>query len=242
MNKIWEERRQIKWEDTVMNSVLSLKALNLILVGSAINHAEHLGFGFSQLSKENISWVLFRLNIKIERLPVLNEKIKVITWPRDLSGISASRDFQILLEESDELLCSASSDWMIIDLKTRKPQKMDRFIGSEYLNPSKLALQDKVKKLNAKCDFKELHTVNTYYSDLDMNGHVIASKYFAWLEDAIYKVHGDKKLAFLQMNYYNECLINEEISVKFCPENDNKFMGLKLNNNKVAFTAGVEFK
>ena len=95
MEKIWKEKRKVHWEYTSPGGYLSLKALNLFLVRSAINHSEYLKFGYTNLIEENLSWVLFRLNIKIERLPVLNEEITVVTWPCDLSGISASREFQI---------------------------------------------------------------------------------------------------------------------------------------------------
>lgn len=242
MKKIWKEQRLVNWEDTAMNGRLSLKALNLFLVRSAINHAEHLGFGYTELIKENISWVLFRLNIKIERMPVLNEEIVVVTWPGKLFGISASREFQIFSKQSDELLCSATSDWLIIDLETRKPQRMDRFEGAEYLNTGKKALNQKPPKFNGRCEFEELFSVKTYYSDLDMNGHVIASKYFTWLEDAVFQMHGDKKIDFLQMSYFNECHLDEDISIRFCPEDKLSFMGHKLKSDKTAFTAVVSFQ
>ena len=241
MDKIWKEKIKVNWEETALNGRLSLNALNLFLVRSAVNHSEHLDFGYSTISKENISWVLFRMNIQINRLPLLNEEITIVTWPRSISGISASRDFEMTSDDTGETLCKASSDWLIIDLDSRKPQRMDRFTDKDYLHNNKKALSEKPPKTKNRCDFKELFTVKTHYSDLDMNGHVIAHKYFSWLQDAVYKQYGDKEPSFIQMNYFNECDMNEEISIKYCPEDKQSFMGLKLKNGKPAFTAAVVF-
>ncbi len=241
MKKIWKEKFKVNWEETTLNGNLSLSALNLFLIRAAARHSEHLNFGYSTLSKENISWVLYRLNIKINRLPLLNENISIITWPRSVSGISASRDFEMTSDDSQEILCKATSDWLLINLDSRKPQRMKKFTDSKYLNINKKAIDEIPVEINKKCDFKNLFSVKTRYSDLDMNGHVIAHKYFSWLQDAIYLLHGDKQPSFIQMNYFNECDINEEISIKYCPDNILNFMGLKLNNGKSAFTSIITF-
>ena len=235
------EVHAVAWDNISMNNHLYWADLNRMLQQAAVNHAEQLGFGFTDISKENISWVLFRMNIQINRLPLLNEEITIVTWPRSISGISASRDFEMTSDDTGETLCKASSDWLIIDLDSRKPQRMDRFTDKDYLHNNKKALSEKPPKTKNRCDFKELFTVKTHYSDLDMNGHVIAHKYFSWLQDAVYKQYGDKEPSFIQMNYFNECDMNEEISIKYCPEDKQSFMGLKLKNGKPAFTAAVVF-
>jgi len=242
MKKIWEEKHIVDWDQTTVNGQISLGALNLYLIGAAINHAEHLGFGYNTISKEGISWVLFRINIDIKRLPSKGEAVVVTTWPRSIRGISASRDFEMHLEESGELLCAVTSDWLIIDLKTRKPQRLDRFNSENCICPDKKAVSLKVPKVNFKSEFADLYKIKTYYSDIDMNGHVIAHKYFSWLEDAINKIHGEKELSFIQMNYFNECDKDEDIQIKYSKEDDTNIMGVKLNNDKPAFSAKVVFK
>ena len=241
MEKIWREDFVVSWDKTNVNGRLSFNAMSLFLVSTAINHAEHLDFGYSTISKENVSWVLFRLNIKINRLPLLNEKIYIKTWPGKITGITATREFEMYLEGTNEKLCMANSDWLIIDLDSRKPQRLDKYKDAEFLSLNKKALEEKPPKVNIKCNFEESFLVNTHYSDLDMNGHVIAHKYFSWLQDAVYQLHGDKEPSFIQMNYFNECNMNEEVSIKHCNDDKQSFMGLKQGNGKPAFTAAVVF-
>lgn len=242
MQGSWSEIRTVNWEETAKNGHLSFKALNLFLVNSAIKNAEQLGFGYSNLVKNNSSWVLYKLKIKIERLPILYENIKVVTWPRELAGISASREFQIFSVESNELIVSATSDWLIIDLTSRKPQRMSRFMNAEYLNPGKTVLNETFPVFNSKCQFEELFKIQTQYSDLDLNGHVIASKYFEWLENAVFQTYGEVEIDLLQMDYLHECHINEEVSIGICPDDKSSFVGIKTKNDKPAFRAFVKLK
>jgi acyl-ACP thioesterase len=242
MDNFWCEERIINWEETSLNGRLSLRSLSLILVNSAIKSAESLGFGFSRLILDNASWVLYKLNIKIERLPLHNEKIKVITWPRDFSAITASREFQIFSSVNDELLVSATSDWLIINLETRKPQRMSRFMTDEYLNPNSNVLDQNFPIFPSNDEFEEVFSQKAQYSDLDMNGHVIASKYFEWVDNAIYETHGEKELDFMQIHYLHECKLGENISIRVSKEDYLCFEGLKINTNKAAFRSVIKLK
>lgn len=241
MKRIWETKLQIAWDETSPTGKLSLTGLSLLLQRAAVEHAEHLGFGFSETSKDNVSWVLFRLNLEIKRLPKWQENVRVKTWPRAIEKISAFREF-VLLSESGELLCYATSEWMIIDLTTRRPQKMDRFETLKHLNTPTKALDIPLPKLKSKCEFKSLFKVTNRYSDLDMNGHTNARKYFDWLTDAIHELHPKKEIFFLQMNYFTECHAGEEIDIQYCVEDKTTFQGLKLANGKIAFIAQLVHK
>lgn len=241
MKKIWSKTQQISWDETSPNGKLSLTGLSLILQRAAVEHAEHLGFGFTETSKDNVSWVLFRLNLEIKRLPKWQENVKVQTWPRAIQKISAFREF-VLLSESGEVLCNATSEWMIIDLTTRRPLKMDRFESLKHLNTPTKAFDISIPKLKNKCAFESIFSVTNRYSDLDMNGHTNARKYFDWLTDAIHELHPEKEISFLQMNYFNECYAGEEIDIQYCVEDKATFQGLKLANGKIAFIAQLIHK
>jgi acyl-ACP thioesterase len=240
MQKIWNKQLQVSWDETGPDGKLSLTGLSLILQRAAVEHAEHLGFGYSEISKDNVSWVLFRLNIEIRRLPKWKENIRVTTWPKSISGLSAFREF-ILHSEDGEVLCTALSEWLVIDLTTRRPQRMERFNKPEYLSTEKTAFTYPLPKLNTKCGFIPLFNVTTRHSDIDLNGHTNARKYFDWLDDAVYQIHQEKELSFVQMNYFNECRLGEEIIIQQCPEDGKTFRGLKAENGKTAFIAQVDF-
>lgn len=241
MQRIWETKLQVAWDETSPTGKLSLTGLSLLLQRAAVEHAEHLGFGFTETSKDNVSWVLFHLNLEIKRLPNWQEHVKVQTWPRAIEKMSAFREF-VLLSESEEVLCNATSVWMIIDLTTRRPQKMDRFKSLEHLNTPTKAFDIPIPKLNSKCNFESIFKVTNRYSDLDMNGHTNARKYFDWLTDAIHETHPEKELKFIQINYFSECHAGDVIDLQYCKDDMRTFRGFKPANGKTAFIAQIKVK
>jgi len=232
----------ISWDDTSPAGTLNLTGLNIMLQRAAVEHAEQLGFGYQVMSKKNLSWVLVRMNIEILRLPNWREEVILTTWPRHLSTISAFRDYTLINKQSEELLCNASSEWLLIDLTTRRPQKMEEHRDLEVFVMEKNALSHKTPKIQRDLNYEDLFKIKSLYSSLDMNGHTNARKYIDWLDDAIYEVHGERKFSFLHMAYFHECKYNEEVIIQVGMRDNSVFQGLKSKNNQVAFRAKVEFK
>lgn len=231
----------INWDDTSPAGSLNLTGLNIMLQRAAVDHAEQLGFGYQVMSKMNLSWVLVRMNIEILRLPNWREEVLLSTWPSKLSTISAFRDYTLINGKTGETLCNASSEWLLIDLTTRRPQKIEEHRDLEVFVTKKNALAGAIPKIRRDHQYEDLFRVKPFYSSLDMNGHTNARKYVDWLDDAIYEVHGEKKLSFLHMAYYHECKYYEEVNIQVGKEDNTVFRGLKAKNKQVAFQAKVEF-
>jgi acyl-ACP thioesterase len=238
--KLWTEHHQISWDDTSPAGTLNLSGLNILLQRAAVEHAEHLGFGFQQTSKQNFSWVLIKLSIAINRLPKWREKIKLVTWPKLMEKLTATREFTVL-SEKNEVLCNASSEWLLIDLGTRRPQRMEKMseFGKYLSNES--ALSQPIRKINKEQDFRKIYSTTPGYSSLDMNGHTNARKYFEWLEDALYRVHGAQTLSQISMSYFHECKFGEKIDIEVGLEDNKTIRGWKPEQNQLAFVACVEF-
>ncbi len=239
--RLWQENNEVSWEDTTIDNHLSINALDRMLLQAAINHAEHLGFGFTDTSKENLSWVLFRMNLQINRLPSWKEKYSVITWPSRVEAITAFREFEVVGEQG-EMLCTATSEWSVINLKTRRPQRMSSLTNLYEHITEKISLDRPFPKLDPKLKFEDLFSVKVRYTDMDMNGHVNAGKYFVWLSDAIYEVFGTNDIAFISFNYFHECLLGDTISIEMSKENPGLIRGFKSNEGKMAFWAKVEMR
>ena len=88
---------------------------------AASANAESLGFSKSDFASagENVSWVLTRLVVKMDRYPKWEDEVTVETFPRGGRKIVAWRDFEVL-DAAGARLGVASSEWMLIDLATRR--------------------------------------------------------------------------------------------------------------------------
>jgi len=232
---------QISWDDTSPAGTLNITGLNIMLQRAAVDHAEQLGFGYQVMSKQNLSWVLVRMNIEILQLPKWRDNVVLTTWPSNLTTISAFRDYRMVNEKTGDLLCNASTEWLLIDLTTRQPQKMENHPHLETFITDKNALSRAISKIKRNLHFDDLFEVQPLYSSLDMMRHTNARKYIDWLDDAIYIIHGEKKISFMHMAYFHECKYKEEIMIQVASEDNTIFQGLKTKDNIVAFNAKVEF-
>jgi acyl-CoA thioesterase FadM len=241
LQKLWSEHHLVSWDDTNLSGKLNLTGLNIMFQRAAVEHAEHLGFGYVEMSKENYSWVLIRINIQIHRLPVWREKVRLLTWPRSMQNLSAFREFELFSEQEDELLVTASSEWFLIDLDSRKPQRMEKMRRFEPFLTVRRAIDKTPARINRNQDFQDLFSITPRYSSMDMNGHTNARKYIDWLDDAIYKVYGERDISFLHMSYFHECRLDEELIIQSGEEGSGVIRGWKPEKDQVAFLAQVEF-
>lgn len=237
--KIWTEHHQINWDDTSPEGTLNLTGLNILLQRAAVEHAEHLGFGFQVMSKQNLTWVLIRANIEIYRLPKWREKIRLTTWPREMARLSAFREYVMVGDDTNEVLCNASSEWLLINLDSRRPQKMDDHRFFDQYTTNKEALTKKIPRVSKSCNYEDLFRISPRYSSLDMNGHTNARKYIDWLDDAIYLVHKNTSLSFMHISYFQECKYDEEIIIQKCTDDITVFRGWKPATEQVAFLAKI---
>ena len=150
-------------------------------------HAASLGFGKGDFAAagENISWVLTRMVVKMNRYPVWEDELTVETFPRGGRKIVAWRDFEVK-DAKGETLGVASSEWMIIDLATRKihaiPEKV--FAANDPANVPVLGLEPFAKfrfPEIADSEVRDVRTFTAMKSQIDLNGHVNNVHYINWM-------------------------------------------------------------
>ena len=178
----------------------------------ASNHAQQLGVGYETLQQKNIFWVLSRLLVKVHRLPVWHENIKISTWPKGTHRLFALRDFE-LYNEAGEVLCQATSCWLMVDASTRKPVRPDQFL--QYLSiPDQHTLTAVPDKIEVPAEAKESRIVQVHYTDLDHNQHVNNVQYINWLLDGFSPAFFEKHtLRSLQINFLSEARYGEEVRI-----------------------------
>ena len=158
-----------------------------LLQEAASLHAASLGFGKGDFAAagENISWVLTRMVVKMNRYPVWEDELTVETFPRGGRKIVAWRDFEVKGAKG-ETLGVASSEWMIIDLATRKihaiPEKV--FAANDPANVPVLGLEPFAKfrfPEIAGAEARDVRTFTAMKSQIDLNGHVNNVHYISWM-------------------------------------------------------------
>jgi acyl-ACP thioesterase len=201
------------------NGKATLPTICNYLQEAASRHAELLGFSKSnfEASGENITWVLTRMFVRMERYPAWEEEITVETFPRGGRRIVAWRDFEIK-DSAGRTIGRATSDWMVIDLATRKlvpvPEAVFAVAGIDsasvfdsdpYTPRLKFPVADQPSTPSSqRLNFRAQN------SHIDLNGHVNNVRYIEWLLESC----PGREVRDLEIVFRSETLVGDEVRVE----------------------------
>lgn len=173
--------------DTDLHDHLHLSALFSFLQETAYYHAEELGLGATQLARYQGCWILLKVSLRLDGLPSWGSTVQVSTWQRGVRRLVFIRDF--VLSTNGRTFAVVSSEWLVADLKTHRPQRPDRLLPPELVPPLtdpcfELPEQNPVQhKLSEAA--RPVGRRSAYYSDIDRNRHMNNTRYITWLTDAL---------------------------------------------------------
>jgi medium-chain acyl-[acyl-carrier-protein] hydrolase len=149
---------------------------------AAGEHAGLLGVSVHALLEQKLTWVLSRYHIKIDRYPVWGETVQMRTWPSTRRHLFALREFEAVAANG-EVIARGTSSWMVIDILTKKPVRLDERLRDFPQEPAR-ALADDFASLPvlSRTDFERTFFVRQ--GDLDWNRHANHVVYIEWAAEA----------------------------------------------------------
>jgi len=210
---IWEEEFSIHAKDIDFNGKLKFYCICGYFFEMAARHANYLRFGFQDLKQENVYWVLSRLHVKILKYPGFDQKINIQTWHKGVGRLFGLRDFRILDKDRQELAL-ATSAWLILDKKNGRPVRPEKFTELFNSKTDHHAINELPDKLESLTESDHIKLIDPGYTDLDINDHVNAGKYIAWIQD-IYPpdFYNQYQIIEFQINYLNETRFGEKLRI-----------------------------
>jgi len=191
---------------------------------SAHLNAQSNGFGYDFVTQENAYWVLTRVLVEIDEWPHWNDEIQIRTWPRGQEAMFAVRDFELL--KDGVVLGRVSSYWMMLDIDTHRPKRMDhyQFLHSDFIVNK--AIDRKLDRIKLTGDRVERCSRKVHFSDIDVNGHVNNATYVKWILDAYFSKY-EKHFVEFEINFLRELRLNDEFIVDESQDEQNGFFALK---------------
>ncbi len=201
---------------------LNLRSLAGLLQESSVYHADNAGFGYDDMKDAGLLWVLTRMKIKVHKLPKWRDKVFVETWIINREKFFTRRDFEMRSEQG-ELLVSAISGWMLVDIIHKRPHLADAFPMDIKMFPNKLAINQQLDKLQEIKNVKYSHDYHVKYSDLDIVNHMNNSHYKRIILDT-YPLDFRKKYIIdtFEINYLAEALYDNELRIDTEELSDNQ--------------------
>ncbi len=242
------EKTAYEWNITVGN--LDVDRYNRLKLSSLLMFHQEIGeihlneFGTTSDYMQNelgLAFIFTKIKVKIHRLPVLNEKVKLTTWCSELKGIRFYRNYR-LEAENGEFLTESKAEVICLDLKNRKPVRPNLITGfDDFLYNSELENScEKPQKLSVPDGNCIFSTRPIEKSDIDRNGHVNNTIYAQISVDCLLENELKLPLKSFEINYINEVFLGEKINLKIFDEPDEKFI-LGEVSNLVSFTSKLIF-
>lgn len=178
-------------------------------------HSILLGAGRDDLLKHNLAWVLTRLEVDVERYPVIRDKISVETFHAPVRRWFFPRYF-VMRDEAGRVFGRAASLWVLFDLTNRRmvrPENLPVLLPDNSDLPAPLGLPAPVTEVSGLMTQEVRCPV---YTDIDVNGHVNNAKYMDWCCNAIgIEALEKQELAHFAVNYDNEARPGDEVRTEF---------------------------
>lgn len=155
------------------------------LLNAADYHSSDRGFGMKYLNTVNKTWVLSRLVIEMDEMPMRYDEFYVETWVESALRFFTNRNFRV--EASDgRSLGYGRSVWCLIDTETRQPTNIfdvkNGEIGSWVVKDKECPI-DKPGRVKMSKEAPLVHELKAAYNDIDVNGHVNSVKYIEHVLD-----------------------------------------------------------
>lgn len=187
---------------------LKYSSLFSFMQDTASSQCDGLGFGRERLVADfGVCYVIVRMNVRMRRIPLSGEKITVYTWPENRVRPVFHRYFTFT-DEAGEELGSAVSQWVLMNLDTRRivnPSSVGLAMPDTSMWEAPFRLDKFVPSDSGTAAVSHRIPVCT---DFDSNGHVNNARYLDWVSDA---VPGHmKNIMNIDIQYKNEIRRNYE--------------------------------
>jgi len=212
--RIYKKQYHIDLGDVDFQKRLKISSMFNYFQDIASLHVENLGVGIDTLiNRYGVTWILTRMRVDIEKVPVLGEDILVETWPQIPKRVEFDRDF-LIRDAAGNPVVRAASTWIILDVKTRELKKSDAIPSHYPFTPPERAIDCRLGRFKAHGTPEVAYEKVIGYSDVDFNEHLNNTKYIDFIMDCFsLDEHRRYDIKSLEIDYINEALPGDRLTL-----------------------------
>ena len=214
------------------------------MLNAADFHSTARGFGMQYLLSIKRSWVLSRLAIEMYEMPKMYTKFNVETWVESAMRYFTSRNFAVvgsstdsihelgstgrsLAEGGEKVYGYGRSIWAMIDTDTRQPTDIfaiDNGAINNWIVADRECPIEKGGRVKMGDEAELVRTIDTYYNDVDINGHINSVKYIEHVLDLWdLEWYGKHRLKRFEIAYVAEAHQGDRLSFYRQPTGDDEY-------------------
>lgn len=228
----WEFTFLIHSYESDFNSRAALPALFRFMQHAAWQHAAYYHIGYDDLIRDDLVWVLAGITIKLSEIPRWDDVIKLRTWARGTDRLFALRDFTFHNQKGDQI-AAAHSNWLVVNMKTKRPQRLDPFLGKMPLI-ERQALEESFHTIENFMPPELLEKRSVRVSDVDVYGHMNNTRYIEWIIDTYaFPQYKNMNIRLAEVHFLKEALPDTTLSIWKQQKEDMLYFAIKDKFGKV---------
>lgn len=235
---MYNEKHIITSLDVDTNLELKISSIFRLFQMVSSNHSDLLGAGVKDTVEKGICWVVNKIQVNVSRLPKASEEVIISTHAGPTKLFIFTRYYQIY-DLNHNLLVSASSTWVLLDINTRKlithPPLFEKLIPET--SEDDISLPTKFPDV----ELSKIEDRVVRYNDIDLNGHLNNTKYIDYITDlkdeSFYKKHSLKSI----LVSYDKEIKEKEVVTLYMDDSDSSNLVKGKVNGINCFTAYIEY-
>lgn len=211
----------VTYADVALDGKLSYPGMLRILQEAAACASAACGYGFKDINKNGVCWVLTGWRLELFKRPDWNDTIIVHTWPRSVEGFLSDRDFEIFSDGN--VIGRCSSRWFLVNPDTGRITRVTEAVRGAYtLNERRMFETDIPSNGIPDLNAVTAYTHRIERRDLDTYRHVNNLRYLDFalesLPEEVYNAHP----ATVDIVYRKQILPGTEIRCLYSFTEDGK--------------------
>lgn len=206
------------------------------------HHCDAKGLTYEVLRTQGRAFLLSRMSLTIHTMPVSGQLLTIHTWEDGTKGPYFQRVFE-WVDETDTLLVSAKSDWVMVESESHKICRPDRHT-TEFRShcPKDIQAPACQKLIVPQVGLSLWGAHKVVWSDLDGNGHVHSGNYGDILWDALPSDLQGQPLDTFQINFNKEAKLGDTITLSGVAMDAQTYKIQGETHQGSCFTAQCTFK
>ncbi|MEI3516600.1 MAG: acyl-ACP thioesterase domain-containing protein [Clostridia bacterium] len=169
-------------------------------------HVDSLDMGFEQMIAQNRIWVMTKIKYVVYKRVDPGESYHLGTYPRPKKGILFYRDYY-LWDKNGDVVAAATSQWCILNFKTRRPERTDIEVPGECIDHEPFdAGIEKIRWMPEEGDDPQM-LYHVTEDDLDKNQHVNNARYAVMIDETL----GTSAHREVTIHFAKETVLGDEI-------------------------------
>ncbi len=225
--------------DVTPDSFLSPSALFRYYQQAARENTDAMGLYFEKMLERGAVFVLTRMKSVLYDDVCGYDKLTIRTSSRKIKGAVFTRDF--VLYRGDKLVGEASSDWVLIDINSRRICRPSVY-ADYFADQNELCSFGDTKKLAFDTPLENEFTYRVLFSDIDENQHLNNTHYSDICLNALSGIDEGKRIESVHIDFLAEARQGDVLKVAFSKKDDVAlFEAINETADKVSFRAEIVF-